>query len=89
MPTKTKYSEFDEINELQTQIMVFIDRWVREVKTPVPRKEIMNWFIKRKVLGITTEGAINALLKKGYIRRGYSGSGNKAYYVLLRTIRTS
>lgn len=82
---KTKYSSFDEINELQTEIMRFIDHWVREVKTPVPRKEIMIEFKKKKVPAITTEGALNALLRKGYIRRGYSGS-NKTYYVLLHTI---
>jgi len=84
---KTKYFPFDEINELQTQIMIFIDHWVREIKTPVPRKEIMAEFTKKKIPRITVEGATNALLTKGYIRRGYTGS-NKTTYVLLRNINT-
>jgi len=87
--SKTQYSPFEEINELQKNIMVFIDRWVREVKKPVPRQEIMKAFtdIKKEDHhpAITIEGALNALLRKGYIRRAYSGS-NKTFYVQLRNV---
>lgn len=82
---KTKYSLFDEINELQKNIMIFIDHWVRTIDTPVPRKAVMLEFSKRKVPNITTEGALTALLHKGYIRRAYTGS-NKTSYVQLRGI---
>lgn len=86
---KTKYSPFDEINELQTDIMRFVDGWVRKMNTPVPRKEIMKEFSGKKSAGkhpaISVEGAINALLRKGYIRRGYTGT-NKTTYVQLRNI---
>ena len=86
---KTEYSAFDELNELQTKIMNFIDKWVREIHTPVPRKEVMSAFAdKLKPIhhpAITVEGALNALLHKGYIRRAYSGS-NKTYYVQLKSL---
>ena len=82
---KTKYSPFEEINELQKEVMTFIDKWVRTEKTPVPRQQIMKEFIARKVPRITIEWAIGALLRKGYIRRAYSGS-NKTFYVQLRNI---
>lgn len=86
---KTHYSPYEEINELQTNIMRFVDKWVREVNTPVPRKEIMKAFTGKKSDGknpaISVEGAINALLHKGYIRRGYTGT-NKTTYVQLRNI---
>jgi hypothetical protein len=83
---RTKYFLFDEINELQTRIMIFIDDWIRKENTPVPRKEIVQAMkCERKTPEITTEGALNALLRKGYIRRGYSGS-NKTIYVQLRNV---
>lgn len=87
---KTEYSAFDELNVLQKNIMEFIDKWVRDINTPVPRKEVMSAFAdKTKPIhhpAITVEGALNALLHKGYIRRAYSGS-NKTYYVQLKSIR--
>ena len=71
--------------------MLFIEKWVREINTPVPRKEIMLAFTDKKKEvhhpAITVEGAINALLRKGYVRKAYSGS-NKTYYVQLRNVRT-
>lgn len=71
--------------------MLFVDSWVRKEKIPVPRKEIMKEFAGKKSDGknppITIEGAINALLRKGYIRRGYTGT-NQTTFVQLRNIRT-
>jgi len=88
---KTKYDVFDEINELQTNIMTFVDHWVREKKTPVPHREIL---IAMKSQGIgepTTWNAIRTLLGKGYLRRGVVGTGpmNQTCYVLLRTVRVN
>lgn len=82
---KTKYSPFEEINQLQKEIMVYIDGWARAEKTPIPRSVIMKEFVARKVPHITVEWAVNALLRKGYIRRAYSGS-NKTFYVQLRNV---
>lgn len=88
--SNTQYFPFEEINDLQMKIMVFIDKWVREINTPVPRQSIMKEFTDRKNPdyhpAITIEGAINALLRKGFVRKGYSGS-NKTFYVQLRNIK--
>lgn len=88
---KTKYDVFDEINELQTNIMIFIDRWVREKKTPVPHKEILNAMKAKGIGEPTTWNSIRTLLIKGYLRRGIVGTGpmNHTCYVLLRTVRAS
>lgn len=83
---KTFYSEFDDINELQRDIMVFIDSWVHDKKTPVPHKEILREMACRAVHTFTTANALVVLLRKGYIRRAYSGS-NKTFYVQLRNVR--
>lgn len=85
---KTQYYQGDEINILQRKVMVFIDHWVHTEKTPVPRQEVIKSFQKERVPRITIEGALTALLHKGYIRRGYSQS-NKTCYVQLRNIYQS
>lgn len=66
--------------------MLFVDRWVREKKTPVPHREIIGEMKKQKVHDFTTVNAINALLRKGYIRRACTIS-NKTFYVQLRNVR--
>ena len=79
------YVTVNEINKLQTDIMHFIDWWVRDQKTPVPQKEII---IKMKSVGVkdfTAVNALNALLHKGYIRRAYTIS-NKTFYVMIRKV---
>lgn len=85
---KTKYSPFDEITILQRKIMIFIDRWVREQKTPVPLKEIMKELTKEKTPVITITGAVHSLHRKGYIRRAayVESGGNRTFYVQLRSI---
>ena len=82
---KTTYTSLSEVNELQTNIMKFVDIWVREKKTPIPRKEII---IKMESAGVnfpTCRAALYALIKKGYIREAYTIS-NKTTYVQLRRL---
>jgi len=79
---KTVYKDFIQLNRLQTDIMIFIDYWVKEQKTPVPQKEIIINMKNNGVKDFTTVWALNALIKKGYIRRAYTIS-NKTFYVQL------
>lgn len=82
----TVYRDFIQVNKLQTDIMIFVGYWVREIKTPVPQKEII---LKMKSMGIkdfTTVWALNALMKKGFIRRAYTEKGNTTEYVQLRSV---
>ena len=89
MNEPTRYVAFEEINELQKTIMVFVDGWVRREKTPVPHKEILVEMGKQGVSAPTIVNALNALLYKGYIRRGVVGTGplNRTCYVQLRNVR--
>lgn len=81
----TKYAEFSEINLLQRNIMLFIDWWVHEEKTPVPQKEVIMAMRIRGTKSFTAINALNSLLKKGYIRRAVVIS-NKTSYVQLRRV---
>jgi len=86
-PRKSRsiYVEFGEINELQRNIMKFVDWWVHTENTPTPQKEII---IAMRIAGtksFTTINALNALLRKGYIRRAVIIS-NKTSYVQLRRV---
>ena len=65
--------------------MKYIDWWVHEKKTTVPRKEIIDNMTKDGIGRETTIKSINVLLKKGYIRRAIVIS-NKSYYVQLRSV---
>lgn len=82
---KTVYTSFSEVNEPQTNIMRFVDRWVHEKKTPIPLKEII---MNMKIEGIEKDTIIYSLkilLKKGYIRRAVTIS-NKTTFVQLRRV---
>ena len=81
----TVYKDFCEINKLQTDIMVYIDRWVHEEKTPVPQKEIIQNMKMNGIKDFTIVNALNALMRKGYLRRAYMIS-NKTFYVQLRKV---
>ena len=83
--TKTTYDSLSEVNELQTNIMKFVDVWVHTKKTPIPLKEIIAEMMRQGTKNFTTVKAINALLKKGYIRRAVTIS-NKTYFVQLRSL---
>lgn len=79
------YTSLSEVNDLQTKIMTFVQLWVHEKKTPIPLREIISEMENKGVKNFTTIKAINILLKKGYIRRGYAIS-NKTFFVQLRSI---
>lgn len=70
--------------------MQFVDVWVHTEKTPIPQKEIIAKLEKdgKKVTSVV--GALNKLLRKGYLKRikmyatQGQGSGNKTYYKQIR-----
>ena len=82
---KSLYFNLKDINDLQTEIMEFVDMWVRKEKTPVPQKTIIISMVQAGVKEYTVVGALKALLKKGYIRRS-SNFGKETRYVQLRSI---
>ena len=82
---KTIYIGNTDISDLQEDIMRFCTRWVKEMKTPVPRSEIVIYLEEKGVNMPTTRAAIYSLVKKGYIREAITIS-NKTSYVQLRTI---
>jgi Fe2+ or Zn2+ uptake regulation protein len=79
----TKWLDLYEINELQTNIMHFVDRWVKKEKTPVPHSEIIKTMKGEGVKDFTTYNALQSLMKKGYLRKAIITS-NKTFYVQLR-----
>ena len=82
---ETPYSPFEELNKLQTEIMIYISEWVRDKKTPVPHKQVLREFVIRGVKSFTVSNALNSLLHKGYVRRAFTQS-NKTFYVQIRTL---
>jgi len=76
----------DNLSNIQRQVLIIVDKWVREEKTPVSRPYIINKMVDNKIKDFTTIYTLNALIKKGYIRRSCVSS-NKTQYVQLRTIR--
>ena len=82
---QTVYVNLNELNDLQTRIVMFINIWVHEKKTQVPLKEIISTMKQEGVLETTTIKSIGVLLRKGYIRRSYHPS-NKTLFTQLRTL---
>lgn len=82
---QTVYKDFCEINKLQTDIMVFIQKWARAKKTPIPQKKIIDYMEENGIKDFTAVNALNELLFKRYIRKAYVVS-NKTYYVQLRSV---
>ncbi len=76
----------DELSVFQKYVMEFVDYWVRAEKTPVPLREIKKHMLTQGVKGYSSVDAVNALLKKGYIRRAVGTSKNRSAYVQLRRI---
>lgn len=81
--SKTKYIDFFGITELQRDVMTVVENWARENKKPISQKQIIDQMNTGGVKRYNSINAINALLKKGYIRRAIVVS-NKSYYVQLR-----
>jgi len=80
------YLNTKDINQLQHDIMLFVDYWVHKANTPTPQKEIIEAMSKEGIKRYTTINALNALLRKGYIRRAIMPQRNKTYYVQLRRV---
>ena len=74
-----------DLNTLQKEVMLFVDKWVRKEKTPVPRTEIVSMMNSKGIKSYTTLNVINTLMRKGYIRKA-ARMGNKSYYIQLRRI---
>lgn len=83
--SKTVYVGLIEITPTQASIMRFVDDWVRQKKTPVPRSKIMAQMILEGIVAPTVIKSLESLLELGYIRKGIVIS-NKTYYVQLRRI---
>ena len=81
----TTFTDFNEITELQMNIMLCIQKWVHDKKTPIPLTVIIAHMEQNNIKNFTTIKAIGSLLKKGYIRRGNVIS-NKTFFVQLRTV---
>lgn len=75
----------EDVGKLQTNIMIFVNNWVKTNKTPVPKIEIIRKMEKSGSKDFKTEHALILLLRRGYIRRAQKMS-NKTYYVLLRSV---
>jgi hypothetical protein len=82
---KTEYTNLYDITQAQFDIMIFVDHWAREKKTPVPQKEIVSDAEARGVGLPTILHSLKGLLIKGYLRRAIIIS-NKSYYVQLRRV---
>ena len=81
----TLYVTVNELNDLQISIMKCIDVWTHEEKLPISQKEILLRMHHVGIKECTAINAINTLLHKGYIRRGYSQS-NESIYVQIRRV---
>jgi len=75
----------DNLSNIQRQVLIIVDKWVRDKKTLVSRSHIIKEMLDNEVADFTTIYTLNALIKKGYIRRSCVSS-NKTLYVQLRTI---
>lgn len=83
--TKTIYVSISEVNELQTKIMLFIQKWVKDKKTPVPHRKVLDGMKQKGVANSSTIYALKVLITKGYIRKAIMIS-NKTSYVQIRRI---
>ena len=81
----TVYEDLDDLTELQKSVMEVITKWVRENKTPVPRKEIIVTMKENGMNKPTVVYCLEALLNRGYIRRAFTMS-NTTQFVQIRTI---
>ena len=82
---QTVYFNTRDISPLQETIMRFVDSWVRSENTPVPQRKIITNMEMIGEKSFTVANALSGLLKKGYIRRAYTGR-KITMYVQLRGI---
>lgn len=68
---------------------MFVDLWARKVKTPIPRKVIVDEMGDHDITKYAVTSALNGLLKLGYIRRAIHGADqplNETLFVQLRRV---
>ena len=82
----TLYILMGNINALQTNIMLFMKEWAKEYDTPIPQREVIRVMGERGIKHFTTLWSLNSLIKKGFIRRGYSEKRNVTKYVMIINI---
>jgi Fe2+ or Zn2+ uptake regulation protein len=75
----------ENTKDAQTNVMEFIDMWVRQNKTAVTRQDILAQMTIQGIKKPTIINALKLLIKKGYIRRGYAFSRTTTY-VQLRSL---
>ena len=79
----------NNLNELQTDIMMFCKGWAKVTNTPIPQNRIVKAMQQTKygnIKSYTTLNAVRSLLAKGFIRKAWSGNQNRTYYVMCRNI---
>jgi len=79
------YVDLIPINKVQTNIMLFVDGWVRKIKTPVPQHKIIIDMQEKGTKHFTTVNALNSLVRKGFLRKSCI-MGNKTSYVQIRRV---
>jgi hypothetical protein len=66
--------------------MEFVDWWVRNKKTLIPRAEIIKHMKQKyETKSFTTINSLNSLQRKGYLRRSCQIT-NKTLFVQLRSV---
>jgi len=76
----------NELSRLQIDVFLFIKKWVNVKKTPVPRKEIILYMESTGMKSYSCISVLKFLIKKGFIRVGYSTKQNTTEYVMIRNI---
>lgn len=77
----------EDLTELQISIMMIIKSHASEdPQHPIPKSHIIKRMTEEKIKDYRILHAIDQLLKKGYIRPGYSEHTNKTVYVMMRSI---
>lgn len=89
MARKQVYVDIGEVVEvvkvLLVDIMLFVDVWVHQEKTPVPRQEIFKVMKKKGKSDEQIDHALRTLVSLRYIRKAETMS-NKTSFVQLRRV---
>jgi len=83
---KTIYVTYGELNDLQREIMIFVQYWVKTKKTTVPLKEIIKSMNKKNKKTQTVIKSTRVLVLKGYIRRSLEINSRRTSFVQVRSI---
>ena len=85
--TKGLFLNFSEVSNLQTNIMRYVDIWIKKEKVTIPQKVIVIKMEQEGVKACTTLNALTVLVRKGYLRKtGRSSRHNGTSYTQLRSV---